>query len=71
MSDMELDSELLREFVAEVSDQLTSVEVNKGIQNVASITEKNAASSEEMAASAKELSNQSDRLKELVSRFKI
>jgi len=48
-----------------------SVEVNKAIQNVSSITETNASSSEELSASAEELGAQAATLKSVISGFKV
>ncbi len=48
-----------------------SVEVNKAIQNVSSITETNASSSEELSASAEELGAQAATLKNVISGFKV
>jgi methyl-accepting chemotaxis protein len=49
----------------------SSVEVNKAIQNVSSITETNASSSEELSASAEELGAQAATLKNVISGFKV
>jgi len=49
----------------------SSTEVNKAIQNVASITETNASSSEELSASAEELGAQAAALKNVISGFKV
>jgi methyl-accepting chemotaxis protein len=49
----------------------SSTEVNKAIQNVSSITETNASSSEELSASAEELGAQATALKNMISGFKV
>ncbi|WZP00221.1 methyl-accepting chemotaxis protein [Isosphaeraceae bacterium EP7] len=46
-------------------------EVSKAIQDVSTITETNAASSEQLSASAEELGAQASTLKELTSKFKV
>jgi methyl-accepting chemotaxis protein len=49
----------------------SSSEVNKAIQNVSSITETNASSSEELSASSEELGAQAAALKNVISGFKV
>jgi methyl-accepting chemotaxis protein len=49
----------------------SSAEVNKAIQNVSSITETNASSSEELSASSEELGAQAAALKNVISGFKV
>ncbi len=48
-----------------------SIEVNKAIQNVSSITETNASSSEELSASSEELGAQATALKNVIAGFKV
>jgi methyl-accepting chemotaxis protein len=49
----------------------SSVEVNKAIQSVSSLTETNASSSEELSASAEELGAQAAALKNVISGFRV
>ncbi len=46
-------------------------EVNRAIQDVSTLTETNASSSEELSASAGQLGTQAESLKQLISRFKL
>lgn len=57
--------------VASREQSLSVEQLNQGIIQVSQVVQNNAATSEESAAASEELSSQADRLKEVVSLFKI
>jgi methyl-accepting chemotaxis protein len=59
--------------IASASNQQASgiAQINKGIEQVATVVQNNAATAEESAAASEELSSQAELLKEMVGRFKI
>lgn len=56
---------------ATVQQAARAQEISSGIQNIAHVTEQNAAGSEQMASSSQQLGAQAATLKELVNRFKV
>ena len=69
---IEKTAELVQEISNASSEQRTGVEqINKALFELDSVTQRNAASSEELAATAEELSSQSGQLRELMIFFKI
>ena len=70
--DVEKTARLLQEITAASMEQSSGAsQINNAISQLNQITQQNAAAAEEMATSSEELSAQADKLKELVSFFKI
>ncbi len=60
------------EIAATMAEQASNAdEVNRAIQNIATVTEQSAASSEEMATGSEELGTQANCLRDVVGRFKL
>ncbi len=65
-------ADLIGEISAASNEQAIGVaQVSQGLQQIDEVTQQNTASSEEIASSANYLANQSAKLKELLSRFKL
>ncbi|MCW3805894.1 methyl-accepting chemotaxis protein [Plebeiibacterium marinum] len=70
--EIEKTTEMVQEISTSSEEQLKGAEqVNTVIQELNNLTQQNASASEELAASAQQLSAQADKLKELISYFKI
>ncbi|MBN2656373.1 MAG: HAMP domain-containing protein [Spirochaetales bacterium] len=70
--DIEKTAKLINEISYSSKEQKTGTEqINKSLLELDSITQQNAASSEELASTAEVLSSNSERLKELIAIFKI
>jgi methyl-accepting chemotaxis protein len=65
-------AELVQEISVSCSEQNTGADqINRAIQQLDMVIQQNAATSEEMSASAQELTNHAERLKDVVSFFKV
>jgi methyl-accepting chemotaxis protein len=65
-------ADLVQEVVAASSEQASGVaQMNKAMQHVAQVTQRNASASEELASTAEELSAQAESLNQLVSFFRV
>lgn len=72
LPDVEKTADLVQEISLASEEQMTGAEqVNNALQQLNHVTQQNAASNEELAASSEEMSTQADRLRELISFFKI
>jgi methyl-accepting chemotaxis protein len=65
-------ADLVQEVVAASAEQTSGVaQMNKAMQHVDQVTQRNASASEELASTAEELSSQAEALSQLVSFFRL